>query len=157
MNSREVFTDLLVNGEHQSVEVERDTSLLNALRSLGLTGTTGACEEGECGSCTVLLDDTPICSCLLPAVVCSGKRIVSIEGVVDPALSDALIKHGAVQCGFCTPGFIVRITALLTEHEHIDRDRVREELAGNLCRCTGYEALINAVLELASPQDTRQR
>jgi aerobic-type carbon monoxide dehydrogenase small subunit (CoxS/CutS family) len=139
---------LQLNGEACSVEASPVTSLLAAIRQAGLTGTQGACEEGECGSCSVLLDDALVCSCLVPAAACDGARVTTVEGVVAPDLAAALAAHGAVQCGFCTPGFVVAATALLDGKEALDHATAAHALAGNLCRCTGYQPILAAVLEV---------
>jgi carbon-monoxide dehydrogenase small subunit len=136
---------LTVDGRDISLFVEADTSLLRALRAHGLTATTGACEQGECGSCSVQLDDRLVCSCLVPAAVCEGARVTTVAGLLGPDLADALAANGAVQCGFCTPGFVVAAETALARSEPLSLDDVREALAGNLCRCTGYEGLLRAV------------
>lgn len=140
-----------VNGsEHVVVDGHLGESLLYVLRErLGLAGAKNACEQGECGSCSVLLDGELVCSCLVMAAAATGRAIVTIEGLTpDGALSDvqqAFIDAGAVQCGFCTPGLIVAV------HDMLDRDtstvevEIRERLAGNLCRCTGYGRILEAV------------
>jgi len=138
---------LTVDGRQVSLTVEADTSLLRALRSNGLTATTGACEQGECGSCSVRLDDRLVCSCLVPAVVCEGSSVATVEGLLGGDLAEALAANGAVQCGFCTPGFVVAAETAMDRLEPLSLDDVREALAGNLCRCTGYEGLLRAVLE----------
>jgi len=142
---------LHVNGRVQEV---RDSwlgeSLLDVLRDrLGLVGTKGACEQGECGSCTVLVDGELVCSCLVMAASAVGRPIVTIEGVGGPdAPSDvqqAFVDAGAVQCGFCTPGLIVAVHDLLDRVGAPTDTEIREELAGNVCRCTGYGRIIDAV------------
>jgi aerobic-type carbon monoxide dehydrogenase small subunit (CoxS/CutS family) len=143
-----VDVKLHVNGEERTVEVTPVTSLLAAVRQAGLTGTQGACEEGECGSCSVLLDDELVCACLVPALTCDGARVTTVEGLVAPDLAAALAAHGAVQCGFCTPGFVVAALALLDGDEPLDHATVADGLAGNLCRCTGYQPILAAVLEV---------
>ncbi len=141
-----------VNGTAHAVDVSPLTPLLDVLRrELGLTGTKEGCGEGECGACTVLLDGAPVTSCLVPACHADGARIATIEGVAsDGVLSrvqDALVRHGAVQCGFCIPGIVLLASAASSREPDADRERVRELLAGNLCRCTGYEFIVDAVLE----------
>ena len=145
---------VLVDGRPVVMSPSPSTSLLRGLREAGHTATTGACEQGECGSCTVLLDGRMICSCLVPAAVCDGSSVVTVTGLVRPDLAEALARHGAVQCGFCTPGFVVAAETLLSavdarSSQVPTMDEVREALSGNLCRCTGYEGLLAAVHETA--------
>ena len=145
-------------------------SLLYVLRErLGLPGSKNACEQGECGSCTVLLDDVPVCSCLVAAGQAEGRSVTTVEGLgglsgdgasgtaaaqaLEPVLSpvqQAFIAAGAVQCGFCTPGLVVAATDLLRRHPEPSDLQIREALAGNLCRCTGYEKIIQAVHSAAA-------
>ena len=144
---------LHVNGSSREVrDAAPMESLLFVLRErLGLMGSKGACEQGECGSCSVLVDDNLVCGCLVLAAGAVGQRITTIEGVAPAdAPSDvqlAFVEAGAVQCGFCTPGFITTAHALLTEEPDCDADRVREVLSGNICRCTGYIGIVDAVLD----------
>jgi len=145
----EMTVELTVNGEPRALSVTVTTNLLTALREVGLTGTKGACEQGECGSCTVLVAGVARCACLIPAEVCAGREVVTVEGVVAPDLAEALARHGAVQCGFCTPGFVVAAVDHLERGGSAEPAAVREALSGNLCRCTGYEALVAAVAEVA--------
>lgn len=140
-----------VNGKPVAVEVEPRTSLADCLRhGLGLTGTHLGCEHGVCGACTVLLDGEPARSCLIFAVQAEGARVVTVEGLGDDAalspLQQAFRKHHALQCGFCTPGMIVTAHALLSAEPEADEGRIREALSGNLCRCTGYVGIVEAVL-----------
>jgi carbon-monoxide dehydrogenase small subunit len=145
------FFTLSVNGRRLDVQDSwLGENLLEVLRDrLGLTGTKGACEQGECGSCSVLLDDDLVCSCLVMAVNAVGRHITTIEGLADSdAPSDvqqAFLDAGAVQCGFCTPGLVVAVHDLLNRVERPDETEVREELAGNICRCTGYGRILDAV------------
>lgn len=145
---------LTVNGTRQALEVDGPESLLHALRErLGLPGAKNACEQGECGSCTVLLDGEPVCSCLVMAADADGADVVTVEGLAGPGgalhpVQQALLDEGAVQCGFCTPGVVVSAAHLLVTNPHPTADEVREALAGNLCRCTGYGAIVRA---LAAP------
>jgi aerobic-type carbon monoxide dehydrogenase small subunit (CoxS/CutS family) len=141
-----------VNGTALAVDVSPLTRLLDVLRhELGLMGTKEGCGEGECGACTVLLDGAPVVSCLVPACHADGARIVTVEGVAGEgalnAVQDALVRHGAVQCGFCIPGIVLLATTAATREPDADRERVRELLAGNLCRCTGYQLIVDAVVE----------
>jgi aerobic carbon-monoxide dehydrogenase small subunit len=141
---------LRVNGEEYEVFIEPKKTLLEVLREdLGLTGTKEVCDLGSCGACTVLIDHRPVLSCLLLAVACKGKEIVTIEGLrqgetLHP-LQHAFIQHGAIQCGMCTPGMILSAKALLDENPHPDEPEVRKAIAGNLCRCTGYVKIVDAI------------
>ena len=142
---------LHVNGEDYEVSIEPKKTLLEVLREdLGLTGTKEVCDLGTCGACTILLDHRPVLSCLLLAVACKGKEIVTIEGLrqgekLHP-LQNSFIQHGAIQCGMCTPGMIMTAKALLDENPHPGEADVRAAIAGNLCRCTGYVKIVDAVL-----------
>ncbi len=141
-----------VNGKACRVAVEPRTTLADCLRhDLGLTGTHVACAHGVCGACTVLVDGEAVRSCLTLAVQMEGAAVTTIEGLSSEdglsPLQAAFRKHGAVQCGFCTPGIITTMHALLTTEPHADEARVREVLSGNICRCTGYMAMVAAVLE----------
>ena len=142
--------ELDVNGERESVTVEGAETLLDALRvRLGLSGTKIGCNQGVCGSCTVLLDGKPARSCLVLAAGCRGRKIVTIEGIADGAkasvVQQAFIETGAVQCGYCTPGMILTAEAFLKRHKRPSRDEIREAISGNLCRCSGYSKIIDAV------------
>jgi carbon-monoxide dehydrogenase small subunit len=145
---------LTVNGEQATADdVWEGESLLFVLRErLALPGSKNACEQGECGSCTVLLDDVPVCACLVAAGQAAGREVVTVEGLTGPAagalhpVQQAFIEAGAVQCGFCTPGLIVAARDLLARSAGVPADAdIREALAGNLCRCTGYEKILEAV------------
>ena len=143
---------LTVNGIDSDVVTESNKTLLWVLRhKLGLTGTKTACERGDCGLCTVLLDDTPVKSCLVLAVEANGHKITTIEGIAkDGVLSPIqrkFIEHGALQCGFCTPAAVLAGEALLKRNPTPTRDDVIEALEGVLCRCTGYRQIIDAILE----------
>ena len=145
------MTTFSVNGHEVSVEALPMTRLLDVLREeLRLTGTKEGCGEGECGACTVLIDGTPVNSCLIPLAQAQGAKITTVEGIADDDRMDpiqtAFIEHGAAQCGICTPGFIVTARALLDDNPSPSRREVREALAGNLCRCTGYQKIIDAVI-----------
>jgi aerobic carbon-monoxide dehydrogenase small subunit len=142
---------LTINGEQREADdVWEGESLLYALRErLGLPGSKNACEQGECGSCTVYLDGTPVCSCLVAAGQANGREVTTVEGLgsgedLDP-VQQAFLERGAVQCGFCTPGLIVSTHDLLQRNPHPSDPEIREALAGNLCRCTGYEKIMDAV------------
>ncbi len=141
-----------VNGiEHRADDVWAGESLLYVLRErMGLPGSKNACEQGECGSCTIYLDGVPVCACLVAAGQADGRDVVTIEGMAGRdgtlhPLQQAFIEAGAVQCGFCTPGLLVAAHDLLTRHPDPADGDVREALAGNLCRCTGYEKILEAV------------
>jgi aerobic carbon-monoxide dehydrogenase small subunit len=140
-----------VNGEpREADDVWEGESLLYVLRErLGLPGSKNACEQGECGSCTVYLDDVPVCACLVAAGQAHNRTVVTVEGLgtreaLHP-VQQAFVDAGAVQCGFCTPGLIVAAHDLLARNERPGDPEIREALAGNLCRCTGYEAILAAV------------
>jgi carbon-monoxide dehydrogenase small subunit len=136
-----------VNGEaRQADDVWPGESLLYVLRErLGLPGSKNACEQGECGSCTVYLDGTPVCSCLVAAGQAEGRDVVTVEGLEFGRVQEAFLETGAVQCGFCTPGLVVAVHDLLARKEKPSDPDIREALAGNLCRCTGYEKILDAV------------
>jgi carbon-monoxide dehydrogenase small subunit len=140
-----------VNGSARTADdVWPGESLLFTLRErMGLPGTKNACEQGECGSCTVLLDGLPVCSCLVSAPQAQGRDVVTVEGVAGTEIlhpvQEAFIQAGAVQCGFCTPGLIVTVADLVTRRPDASEAEIREALAGNLCRCTGYEKIVEAV------------
>ncbi|GAY12330.1 (2Fe-2S)-binding protein [Pseudonocardia sp. N23] len=143
--------ELTVNGaRHEADDVWEGESLLYALRErLGLPGSKNACEQGECGSCTVYLDGVPVCSCLVAAGQAQGREVTTVEGLADDDGLDpvqrAFVECGAVQCGFCTPGFLVSTHDLLARNPSPSDPEIREALAGNLCRCTGYEKILDAV------------
>ena len=141
---------LNVNSEPAEVAFAPYKTLLEVLREdLNLCGTKHGCELGECGACAVLLDGQPVLSCLVLGVECEGRQVVTVEGLaVDGRLhplQDAFADLGAAQCGYCTPGFLIAAKALLDEDPHPTRDRIREALSGNLCRCTGYQQIFEAV------------
>ena len=139
-----------VNGERHEAEVWEGESLLFALRErLGFPGSKNACEQGECGSCSVLLDGELVCACLVLAAQADGHDIVTVEGLgagddLHP-VQQAFVDAGAVQCGFCTPGLVVATAALLQQTPNPSEDEIREALSGNLCRCTGYMKIFDAV------------
>ena len=141
---------LAVNGEQRELLVDGYKTLLELLREeLQLTGTKHGCELGECGACAVILDDQPVLSCLVLGVECSERRVTTVEGLATDGrlhpLQQTFADLGAAQCGYCTPGFLVMAKALLDEHPHPTRDQIREALSGNLCRCTGYQQIFEAV------------
>jgi aerobic carbon-monoxide dehydrogenase small subunit len=147
--------DLVVNGEQREMDVWEGESLLYALRErLGLPGSKNACEQGECGSCSVLLDGMLVCACLVLATQAEGREVVTVEGLAADGrrhpVQEAFVEAGAVQCGFCTPGLVVATADLLAHSPDPDDDEIREALSGNLCRCTGYAKIFDAVRLAAS-------
>ena len=146
--------ELKVNGELHALMVDPNRTLLEVLREdLGLTGAKKSCDKGTCGSCTVFLDGKPVPSCLVLAIEARGKDILTIEGLAVNGtlhpLQEAFIKHYAFQCGFCTPGMILASKALLDENPEPTEEDVRKAISGNLCRCTGYVKIVEAVLAAA--------
>jgi aerobic carbon-monoxide dehydrogenase small subunit len=142
--------ELTVNGTRHEADVWAGESLLYVLRErLGLPGSKNACEQGECGSCSVLYDGKLVCACLVLAAQADGHDIVTVEGLAEDGELDrvqsAFAETGAVQCGFCTPGFVVATADLLARNPSPDDDEIREALSGNLCRCTGYAKIFDAV------------
>jgi aerobic carbon-monoxide dehydrogenase small subunit len=150
-----VKISLVVNGEQRDADVWAGESLLFALREhLALPGSKNACEQGECGSCSVLLDGELICACLVLAAQADGHEVATVEGLADDGrlhpVQEAFAETGAVQCGFCTPGLVVATAALLEANPDPSEDEIREALSGNLCRCTGYAKIFDAVKLAAS-------
>jgi aerobic-type carbon monoxide dehydrogenase small subunit (CoxS/CutS family) len=139
---------LRLDGKSIELEATANTSLLRALRDAGHTRAQGACEQGECGSCLVRIDGVAQNSCLVPVAICEESNVETVASLLNQDLADAFARHGAVQCGFCTPGFVVAAEAALVSAESLTYDSVRERLAGNICRCTGYHGIIEAVLEV---------
>ena len=140
---------ITINGEERSVDVSGPESLLSVLRnSLALPGTKDACEQGECGSCTVLFEDEAVCSCLVMAVDADGADVTTVEGLGSEddlhPFQEAMLAEGGVQCGFCTPGVVVAGSKLLAENPAPSEIEIREALSGNICRCTGYGASLRA-------------
>jgi aerobic carbon-monoxide dehydrogenase small subunit len=151
-----VRIEVRVNGEPVEAEVWEGESLLFALRErLGFPGSKNACEQGECGSCSVLLDGKLVCSCLVLAAQADGHEVVTVEGLADGGrlhrVQEAFVATGAVQCGFCTPGLVVAAADLLERNASPTDDEIREALSGNLCRCTGYAKIFEAVRMAAAP------
>jgi carbon-monoxide dehydrogenase small subunit len=145
-----VRIELTVNGEEREADVWPGESLLYALRErLGLPGSKNACEQGECGSCSVLLDGSLVCACLVLAAQADGHAVVTVEGLAEGEdihlVQAAFVEAGAVQCGFCTPGLVVATADLLARAPSPTDDEIREALSGNLCRCTGYAKIFDAV------------
>lgn len=143
-----------LNTEIVNHEVEANLTLLNMLREdFDLTGAKEGCGQGECGACTVLIDGRPVNSCLLLAIEADGKDILTVEGLADGNELDELqlsfITNGALQCGYCTPGMIMSAKGLLKENPHPTEEEVKEAISGNLCRCTGYKKIIEAIMEVA--------
>ena len=146
---------LTVNGDEREVEAEDHESLLTVLRErLGLPGSKNACEQGECGSCSVLLDGMLVCACLVLAAAADGREVHTVEAISDGdrlhPIQRAFVDSGAVQCGFCTPGLVVSTYALLKENPEPTEQEVREALSGNICRCTGYGKILEAVQRVSS-------
>lgn len=139
-----------LNGEEVTVQVKPSALLVEVLRDqLELTGTKVACGEGECGACTVLLDGKPVNSCLVPALKAQGREVLTVEGLAALGelhpLQKAFVEHGAVQCGYCTPGMLMSAKALLDQNPNPTEDEVRLAISGNLCRCTGYAKIVEAI------------
>lgn len=151
---------LTVNGQLHEVAVNPYRTLVEVLREdLGLTGTKQGCGEGDCGACTVLLDGVAVNSCLVLAVQAEGRQITTIEGLARPGgalhpIQQAFVDHGAIQCGFCTPGMLLAAEALLCQNPAPSADQVRGALDGNLCRCTGYKKIVEAVMDAAERMRT---
>jgi aerobic-type carbon monoxide dehydrogenase small subunit (CoxS/CutS family) len=145
--------ELMVNGVRRELLVSPNDLLLNVLRDqLGLTGTKYGCGIGECCSCTVLVDGTPMLACLILAIGLDGSDVVTIEGIAKPngelhPIQESFLQHGAIQCGFCTPGMVVMGKALLDENPQPTEKEIREYIRGNLCRCTGYTQIVRAIQE----------
>ena len=144
---------LIVSGNVHTVEIEPAETLLHVLREkLGLTGTKEGCGEGDCGACTILVDGKSVNSCIYPAIQADGCEVLTVEGVENnPKLAriqKAYVDYGAVQCGFCSPGMIMATCALLDENPNPTEEEIRRGLSGNLCRCTGYQAMVDAVQSL---------
>ena len=146
--------DFILNGEACHTEIPEDATLLKVLRDiLHLTGTKEGCGEGDCGACTVVVDGRSVNSCLFPAVQAEGCQVMTIEGVeAHPELAriqKAFVDYGAVQCGFCSPGMIMSTVALLQKNPKPTEEEIRRGLSGNICRCTGYQAMVDAIQSLA--------
>lgn len=143
--------ELDINGRIHEIAVDARDLLVDVIRKkVGLTGTKKGCGEGDCGACTVLIDGKPELACLKLAIACQGKKITTIEGMIQEGgtlhpIQQAFVNHGAVQCGFCTPGMIMSTKGLLDRNPHPARDEIKHELSGNMCRCTGYKKIIEAV------------
>ncbi len=155
MKPRKKLVALRINGTEHELAVEPYRTLAQVLREqLGLTGTKIGCGEGDCGACTVLMDGKPVNSCLLLAVQAEGHDITTIEGLSEGGdlspVQKAFVEHGAIQCGFCSPGMTLPATALLEQTPDPDEAEIRRAISGNLCRCTGYQKIVEAIADAAS-------
>lgn len=144
----------VVNGDTVTREIEQNMTLLRFLRDeLQLTGTKEGCGEGDCGACTVLVDGLSVNTCLYLAVLADGKEILTIEGLEKNGemhvIQEAFIRHGAIQCGFCSPGMIMSVKHLLDENPNPTEEEIRRGMSGNLCRCTGYQQMVDAIMDVA--------
>ena len=149
---------LKVNGAEHELSIYPNMTLLGVLRDeLGLTGAREGCQEGSCGACTVLVDGKAVRSCLLLAMDAEGKDIITIEGLAEDGqlhpMQQSFVDHGAIQCGFCSPGMILSAKALLNENPNPAEDEIRKAISGNLCRCTGYVNIIEAIMAVAKKQE----
>ena len=150
--------NLVLNGRQESAEVEPRELLIDVLRSrFGLTGTKRSCDVEVCGACTVLVDGLPVSSCTTLAADAEGRQVTTIEGLsgngqLDP-VQRAFVEHGAMQCGYCTPGMVLAVKSLLAQDPHPSEEKVRHYLRGNICRCTGYVKIIEAVMDLAARKE----
>jgi aerobic-type carbon monoxide dehydrogenase small subunit (CoxS/CutS family) len=153
--------ELIVNGSPVAVDAAPDDTLLGVLRDrLRLTGTKEGCAEGECGACTVLLDGLPVDSCIYPALAAEGREVLTVEGLADgdgrlSPIQQAFVDNFSVQCGFCTPGFLMTLTALVERDPTPGEHAIREAISGNLCRCTGYTTIVDAVLAATGQEVSR--
>jgi len=148
---KHVEITLKVNGIRYTVDVKPQRTLVEVLReTLGLMGTKKSCNEGECGACTVMMDGKPVASCLVLAIDAQGKEILTIEGLSQGEklhpIQEAFLKHGGIQCGFCTPGMVMSAKAFLDEHPKPTETEVRRAISGNLCRCTGYQQIVDSIM-----------
>ena len=148
---KQVEITLKVNGTDYRLNIEARRTLVEVLReNLGLTGTKKSCNEGNCGACTVLMDGRPVASCLVLAIDAQGKEILTIEGLSTSEklhpVQEAFLKHGGIQCGFCTPGMVMSAKALLDENAEPTTTEIRKAISGNLCRCTGYQHIVDSIL-----------
>jgi len=149
-----MLLEMTLNDKHVSVEIEADDVLAGVLRDkLGLIGTKIACGEGECGACTVLVDGVAVTSCIYPAMKAHGRRVETIEGLSEGGelhpIQEAFVAHAAAQCGYCTPGFIMAAKALLEKNPNPTRQEIKQGISGNLCRCTGYYQIVEAIEDAA--------
>jgi len=151
---------LKVNGTDYTVSIEPWRTLVEVLReNLGLTGTKKSCSEGECGACTVIMDGRPVASCLVLAMDAQGKEILTIEGLSEGEklhpIQEAFLKHGAIQCGFCTPGMVMAAKGLLDENPKPTVAEARKAISGNLCRCTGYQHIVDSIMAASKMMDKK--
>lgn len=153
---------LMVNGKESVLDVDTHETLVEVLREkLELTGTKIGCNQGECGACTVLINGEAVLSCLILAIECEGKEILTVEGLEDPKtgeldpIQEAFIENFGIQCGFCTPGMVMSAKALLNKNPNPSREEIKEGIQGNLCRCTGYEQIMESIS--AAGKKTRKR
>ncbi len=149
---KQVEITLRVNGISYTVDVRPQRTLVEVLReTLGLTGTKKSCNEGECGACTVVMGGKPVASCLVLAIDAQGKEILTIEGLSEGEklhpIQESFLKNGAIQCGFCTPGMVMSAKAFLDEHPRPTPSEIRKGISGNLCRCTGYQQIVDSILD----------
>ena len=156
---KEVEMELRVNGMNYQVKTVPSRTLVEVLREhLGLMGTKKSCNEGECGACTVIMDGRSVASCLVLAIDAQGKDILTIEGMSEGEelhpIQESFLKHGAIQCGFCTPGMVMSAKALLDENPNPTLVETRKAISGNLCRCTGYQHIIDSILAVPGMGDT---
>lgn len=146
-----------INGRHETFQASAQSTLMDVLRdTLKLRGTKEGCREGECGACTVLVDGKPVDSCIYAAAAVQGRAVETIEGLQDSLSSEikaAMVCSGGVQCGYCTPGIVVMLTALLRRYPRPDAALIREALAGNICRCTGYAQIVEAVQSVIAKRE----
>lgn len=149
-----------INGRIYEVPVDPRDLLVDVIRKkVGLTGTKKGCGQGDCGACTVLIDGTPVLSCITLAIACQGKKIITIEGLADEKgnlhpIQQAFVDEGAVQCGFCTPGMILSAKALLDRNPRPEEREIKQAIAGNICRCTGYKRIVKAIDAAAEQSST---
>jgi carbon-monoxide dehydrogenase small subunit len=155
---KEVEVELKVNGRHYKLKIVPWRTLVEVLReNLGLVGTRKSCNEGECGACTVIMDGRAVASCLVLAIDAQNKEILTIEGMSEGErlhpIQESFLKHGAVQCGFCTSGMVMSAKALLDENPNPTLEEIRRGISGNLCRCTGYQHIIDSIEAVAGSED----
>ena len=149
------LVNLVINGKNHKLEIEPNETLLDVIRNrVGLTGTKKGCDTGDCGACTVLLNGKAVNSCMILAADVDGQEITTIEGLVGPngeldPVQQAFVNNGAFQCGYCTPGLIMAGRALLNENPHPTEAEIRQGIGGNICRCTGYVTVVDAIMEAA--------